>query len=210
MRSQTLFRLSGWALTIGAALFAIGYILKPGMDDVIQVYTNPLYIPAVTFSFLGALLVLVGLPALYAHQASRAGILGLVSFVLVFLGLASLEIGSGPLLSIVSQMLAAEPATQSIVASGGALENNATFLVFYLPSLLTTNLGILLFGISTIRAGVFPRWAGWLMIAGVLLVFVVETVGIPLVMAGMAWCGLALAGAAGQRTDLVETAAQAA
>jgi hypothetical protein len=62
--------------------------------------------------------------------------------------------------------------------------------------------GLILFGIATVRAGVFPRWAGLLLIAGD-VVFgagdffgsaapIIFVVGALITCAGLVWLGLAL------------------
>jgi hypothetical protein len=62
--------------------------------------------------------------------------------------------------------------------------------------------GLILFGIATMRAGVFPRWAGLLLIAGDVVFAagdlaghaapMIFVVGAAITCAGFVWLGLAL------------------
>lgn len=210
MKSQTLFRLSGWVLIVGAVLKAIEYIFQIRSDDPIELYTNA-QLWLFPIGFIGTLLFLIGLPGLYANQAERAGKFGLASFVLLFLGYAALEAGSQPVFEVLLPFFATNPASQPLIASGGALENYAPLWAWFMPSLIIANLGGLLYGIATIRAGVYSRWAGWLMVLAVpALFFLSDAIGMSIMMAGYIWCGFSLTGMKGLNAEKIEPAAQSA
>jgi len=96
---------------------------------------------------LSSILLLLSLPAMYAKQATAAGWLGLTGHGLLQTGILLLVI------------LATTPILYpSLKAAPG--EN---LVVFCLGLQLT--LGLLLTGIATIRAGVFPRLTGILLLA---------------------------------------------
>jgi hypothetical protein len=80
---------------------------------------------------LGELLVTLGLVGLYVRQAGEAGIVGLVGFVLAFLGV---ELIRGNYLAV-----------------------------------LLANLGLALFGVGSLRAGIYPRTASVLLIVSALV-----------------------------------------
>src|SRR5260370_24932289 len=88
MSSGTMYRSSGVALLVGALLAIIGNVLSsvlfPGNDP--HQYVSALWLPVMLLSFVGSLLLLIGLPAISARQATRAGWLGLIGFVLTFIG----------------------------------------------------------------------------------------------------------------------------
>src|SRR5258708_35925757 len=88
MSSGPLYRSSGVALVVGALLAIIGNVLSsvlfPGNDP--HQYVSALWLPVMLLSFVGSLLLLIGLPAISARQATRAGWLGLIGFVLTFIG----------------------------------------------------------------------------------------------------------------------------
>ena len=204
MSTNTLYRLSGAALFLGALLAALGYLLKPVVGHDLSLYFNPLYQPSSVMTFVGASLMLLGLPGMYAYQASSAGKLGLVSFIIAYLGLIVLEVGMGLLYAFVPPLLASHPAAAFLInqPKGGGFEGQLgpAFLVFFLIGLLGSNLGGLLFGVATLRAGVYPRWAAVLIFGGVIAGFLLSLLNSPLIgdrpiilmLAGFAGCGITL------------------
>jgi hypothetical protein len=77
-------------------------------------------------------------------------------------------------------------------------------------------IGLIFFGIATMRAGVFPRWAGALLIAGDVVfgaasfsgsaALVVEVVGALITCAAFVWLGLSLLSGAGSGVPSGRTA----
>ena len=94
-------------------------------------------------------LILLGVLATHARQRARAGRLGLAAVVLACLGLALL---AAVRLAVDLELVPAWPTV------GGA------FAVFFV--------GLLLLGVSIIRAAVLPRAAGGLLILGILAFFI--------------------------------------
>src|SRR5690349_9581985 len=98
MSSKTLYRLSGLALLLGSLLVVLFTIMQfvvfPGgtPDRSPDRYSSPLWQPVFLLMALGLLLIVAGLPGLYARQAKRAGWLGLVGFALT--GFAVLLFGA--------------------------------------------------------------------------------------------------------------------
>jgi hypothetical protein len=141
--AEMAFRWSGIFLMAGAALQGVATVIlamKPVMNQPLS--------PGVSLLFLLAgVLLLLSLPAVYARQANRAGWPGLVGHGLLETGI---------LLWIV---LAAPP----LLYPSLNLVPGENTLFFFLGIALT--LGFLLTGIVTIRAAVFPRWAGILLLA---------------------------------------------
>jgi len=82
MSSVTLYRASGLALLLGAVLAIIGSILT---FFVFQ-YLTPLWLVTTLAWNSGLVLLLLGSPGIVARQAPRAGWLGFVGFLLMFLG----------------------------------------------------------------------------------------------------------------------------
>ncbi len=141
--TETAFRWSGIFLMVGASLQGVATVILA-----MQPVMNQSLSPGVSLLFLLAgIFLLLSLPAVYARQANRAGWLGLVGHGLLETGI---------LLWIV---LAAPPlAYPSLNLVPG---ENALF--FFLGIALTS--GFLLTGIATMRAAVFPRRAGILLLA---------------------------------------------
>jgi hypothetical protein len=200
MSSSTLFRLSGVALIVGSLLGTLGFFLWRIFGSSFEEFGS--FRMSTDLLLLASFLVLlIGLPGMYAYQAHRAGRLGLVSFVMVFLGLAAHEVSTAPLTTFVPPLLASRPETQALVAQPDTLESElgTVWIAYYLTFLLIYYLGIVVLGVATLRARVFPRWAAVLLIAGPLLgilggafVPVAQDVGLAAIVVGWVWCGYAL------------------
>ena len=167
MSSKTLYRLSGLALLLGSLLVVLFAIMQfavfPGgtPDRSPDRYTSPLWQPILLLMVLGLLLIVAGLPGMYARQAERAGWLGLVGFaltgfaVLLFGAFSALYALVIPLLDTHTQLLLTGYSDFS--ANGG---RTPPLVVFLLVAFLILSAGAFLLGLATIRAGVLPHAAG--------------------------------------------------
>jgi hypothetical protein len=161
MTSRTLYRLSGVALLIGGMLAAIGYIIGSfisGHDS--SAITSPVTLASLLIVFFGSLLILLGLPGMYVRQAGRAGILGLLGFLFLSYVFLFDQVVQSFINATIAPELAAHPATLVF-----ALSYPPAMGPFLLAGMLTQILGPLLFGIAILRAGVFPRWTAWVLLA---------------------------------------------
>jgi hypothetical protein len=191
MSSQTLYRLSGFSLLCGGLLAAISSLIQGFLNNN---PLNPLWVVVAVTLLIGVMVVLLGLPGMYARQASQAGIAGLVGFILFFFAVLMLGIGGGTLsLLIFPWLVTAAPA---LAAGPPALE------VFFIPAGLLVLVGGTLLGVGTIRAGIFSRAAGFLLIISTVLNFAGQFVSLPyfslnnitetLVFLALAWLGYGL------------------
>lgn len=157
MSSVTLYRASGLALLLGAVLVIIGlplsFVFPPD---------SPLALAMIGVWTGGVVLVQVGLPGIIARQASRAGWLGFVGFLLLFSGgflltsfFAVLDLTVFPYLDV-----------HAPLASFQFFTANAGVTVYLAVVSALFGVGGVLLGIATMRARVFPRWAGLLLIVG--------------------------------------------
>jgi len=165
MSSTTSYRLSGIALIIGSVLAAIFYLCQSFLNgNDLATITSPLSLYSSVIGFIGSVLVLLGLPGVYARQAGRAGILGLLGFLFIWY----VTLFQGVMISFTNvtfiPLIAAHLVTPSVVTTPPS-----TWTPFFIVSLVGQVLGILLLGIATLRARVFPRWIGWLLIATLVL-----------------------------------------
>jgi hypothetical protein len=141
--AEIAFRLSGTLLIVGAILLGIAIVtaaLTPVMNQPLSPRISLLLL-------LSSILLLLSLPAMFAKQANAAGWLGLTGHGLLQTGILLLVVLAAPPLLY---------PTLKLVPG----EN----LVFFLLGIALT-MGLLLTGIATIRADVFPRWAGILLLA---------------------------------------------
>ena len=135
-------------------------------------------------------LLVFALVALWAVQAERSGPLGAVGMVLSVFG-TTLNCAA-----VLAEIAGASGTKADAVVSEGVsgtitLLGGLAFLV-----------GLILFGIATMRAGVLPRWAGPLLILGDVVFaagtfagsasLIVEVLGALITCAAFVWLGLAL------------------
>jgi hypothetical protein len=184
MMVKTILRWSGLPLTAGALLL--------GAAIVSAAFQAPNQLPAPLMSTLllvASILIMLTLPAMYVRQAEAAGWLGLMGYVLLQVGMFPIVVYAGaPLFYLQIQ---ATP-----VPSTGALVLGTALMV-----------GLPLTAIATLRAGVYPRWSGILLLAagvGMVFAFVVADALPPtagqlgsviwgiLFASGFAWIGIAL------------------
>jgi hypothetical protein len=162
MATQTLSRLAGPVMTAGAALTAVGYAItsfSPGTPTPASV-ANPAWVGGSLLVFAGSALILLALPAMMALQYERSRkltLIGGVGLILVMLiqGVSN-TFGNFTLFP----MLLDNPATRA-AATGNP---PAILGVFFVVALLGSVVGALVFGIGILRAKVYPKWAGIVMI----------------------------------------------
>jgi hypothetical protein len=197
MSSTTLYRLSGISLLIGSVLAIVGGILGIFSSDP----ASTMAIAGSLIQFVGATLGLLGLPGMYAKQAQRAGVLGLIGTALMFCYILILGTFGSALNAIVLPFIATH--APAIVQSTPA----GLDLFFTIGGVLGAAGGISL-GLATIRASVLPRWAGVLLMGSVIQLIgdffqsPIAHLGFVLVMIGFAWLGAALVSSKRQDTPI--------
>jgi hypothetical protein len=144
--------------------------------------------------WLAFVVALIGWIAVHVVQASRAGTIGVVAFAIVIVGtsLASWIFSSD--VTFVPVIAAEAPALFKKIFSTG-------HIVVGLVSVLSWVAGVVLSGISVIRARVFPRTAGVLLIIGPVIIPIaylaglsvrVVAIGGAVIAAGQIWLGYEL------------------
>jgi hypothetical protein len=152
-------RLSGATLFLGALLSAVGYFLEPSTAR------DSIIVPASWLIFSGTILLLISLPWFHVGQAARAGVLDWWGTVLICVGLG----------------LANFPTSVIGIADRHYLDDDSVFHASAAGSaeflgLMVLLVGVIITSITTVRAGVYPRWAGWSLIAMVVVSLVVQFV----------------------------------
>ena len=182
MKPSSLFQLGGIAILSAAVLYVVGnlsYFLggQPDGPTASGVWIN----------FIGDTLLLLGLGALYARQARRAGVLGLAGYI-TMVGATMLFIGNYAV-------------TMGVVAGAFTNEQIAqvstyTVLLAIMPWLWMV--GLILFGVATYRAQVLPKYAGALLAVTAVVQQLtgiapfVQTIFAVLSFVAFAWLGWAL------------------
>ena len=162
MSSSNLIRLAGLAALISGVLAAIGDLLRLVVDvENPGSATTASYAIVFLLYLISTALLLLGLVGFYTSQSQAAGILGLVGFLVAFLGTVLLA-GALWFELFITPALATE--------APGLLEAELGLPGFILM-LLFGAVGWVLFGVATLRARVYPRWAGVLLIVGGVIAF---------------------------------------
>jgi hypothetical protein len=131
----------------GASL-AVGTLLVGIVTTQLSTSMASLATPWVATLFLsGALLTVLALPGIYARQAHAAGWVGLAGHALLVIGWVLILVSAAiPLLIPTVRGMPDTPAAALLA--------------------LVLLLGLVLTAIATLRAGVYPKWAGFLLLAG--------------------------------------------
>lgn len=165
-RSQ-LSRLSGLGLWVGAVAFVVHIGLRSvatAGPELATVTREGFWVPINALGLLGAVLVLLGLPAMYAWIAAATGGLGLVGMVLI----AVSWMFFGVFLSFYGVLVVpwlAEKAP-ALVAASAPLPIG--FLIAFIAGLIAWLVGTAFLAIPFLRGRVHPRWVGYLLPASAL------------------------------------------
>jgi hypothetical protein len=186
--------MSGFATVLAGLLFIIAepLTLSAASNGLRQAYlhvglvaTTNSFVAQSLLSFLAGVLLLGGLVGLYARQVEAAGKLGLGGFLVAFFCTALLL--SNFYANFVITPTVAFAAPEFLDSFYGGMLRLWFPLEFGFLAL-----GWLLFGIATLRAGVYPRGAALLLVVGVVLAML----SLPLINIvfdlALVWLGIAL------------------
>jgi hypothetical protein len=167
MNTNKLSILAGIAAIISGLLFIIIQLIHPA-DELASLTTSG-WMVAHVLSFLFPIFGILGITGVYSKQVKQSGYFGLVSYLLLF-GAFVLMICFGFYEAFIAPVLATE-ATQYALTALSVLDGEAgpAYLgVVYQINGILYLLGGLLFGISLLKAKVFPKWTAWIILAGIL------------------------------------------
>lgn len=197
MTATKLLRWSGLASILAGVLYAIATVLHPAGEDVPAILSAA-WIPAHAIGWVANLLLLLGLIGLYGRQAEKTGWLGLLGFVLAFLGVTVESGGNYGSVTLMPDFAATVPDALTTLMNRPPFDFPVAVVVFGLTMMVSRTLGFLLLGVAILRADGLPRWAGLLLILGVLLAFgsgvspLIGGVAAVTFGLGLAWLGYAL------------------
>ena len=189
MASSNLIRWGGLAAVLAGALLLIADIVgffAIDFENFSESATTGSYAFAFVLFLLAGVLLLLGLVGLYAYQSEAAGPLGLIGFLVAFLGTA-LVVGAFWAQLFVAPSAAIEaPAFLDAEQVAGPVDFGFTL------SFLLIALGWLLFGFATLRAQVYPRAAAIVLMIGAVLSFLPIPFATILLDVAVAWLGFSL------------------
>jgi hypothetical protein len=155
-----LFRWCGIALIAAGALMVLATLLHPSRETATTIVASePRLVAAHVVYTLAWLLVLLGLPGLYAAQRGRMGRLGLVGFLTAFCGTYLIAVTGN------FGFLAPILAKQSQTVLDSINQYPPVVIINGLAAILFM-IGYILFGVAMIRTVTLPRWAGILVAVG--------------------------------------------
>lgn len=175
MSSKAMYQLTGGALVGSFILSLIGGMAHPivdGESHSVAALTAPASPYAQLLIYLGALLLMVGLPGMFVWLAPHVGNVGLVGVGMYFVGNAVSAQGHLVVEALVAPALAGDPAARHLIPDDGSIVDSAGFMTMQVVGGLVLVVGLMLTGIGLWRSGVVPRWVGGLAVVGGLLTFV--------------------------------------
>ncbi len=186
MSSSSIIRLGGLAAVLSGVLLIVAellYLIPSLRETTAEAALSGSYLFQSTLFLLGGVLLLGGLLGLYARHLENLGTLGMVGFLVAFVGTAlavgSLWTGTFAVPGVAEQTPTAfEAGPPALVLFGNIVS----------WGLLTV--GWLLLGVAIFQAGVYPRLAAILLAVGAVIAFVpVPFSAIPFA-AAVAWMGV--------------------
>jgi len=148
------------ALMAAGVLVVVATLLHPSRETATTIIASePRLVAAHIVYTFAWLLVLLGLPGLYAAQRGGMGRLGLAGFLTAFTGTYLIAVTGN------FGFLAPVLAKQSPAVLDSINQYSPVLIVNGLAAILFM-IGYLLFGIAMIRTATLPRWAGVLVAVG--------------------------------------------
>ena len=190
MSSSNLIRWGGLAAVVGGVSLIAQQIYALVAPDP----TSGGWVAVHTVGYIGLAFGLLGQVGLYARQMDKVARLGLIGFLLGFIG-NGLTAGAAFMNAFIVPVLTTQ--APDLIAPTGPLFTGPLGLIILLAAVSVT-LGFILFGLATMRAGVLPRIAALLVVLsawfGLAAVFspIVFALGGIVFGLGNAWLGWAV------------------
>ncbi len=192
-----LLRWSGMALIVGGLLTVVATALHPSRETTVSILqTETRLVAAHALFTLAYLLVLLGLPGLYAIESARIGRLGLSGFLLAFMGTALIAVSGN--FGFIAPVLAAE-SPEAI----DAINLYPPVVILNAVAFVTFVLGFVIFGVAMTKAGTLPHSPGILIAVGAptnvfgfataylisSTLWIIAVIGSAALGGGLAWAG---------------------
>ena len=162
MTTSQVYRISGLASLFGAITFAAHIVLRSvitaTLDPSASAQQN-LWVPINLLGVLGAILVLLGLPAICARATEKTGLAGFIGTALI--ALAWMFFGFFLSLYAVLVLPWLAISAPALVAASAPLP--AAFLIAFIVGLAAWIIGAALLAVPFMRGRVHPRWIGYLL-----------------------------------------------
>lgn len=175
MHTTTLFRGSAWCLVASFVLSVTGGVLHPivdGRSHSVDSLLAPLSPEAQLLIYAGAVMLMLGLPGVYAWFRRDLGRIGFAGFALYFLGNALSAQSHLVVEGFVAPAVAADPGARHLVPDDGTIIASAPFVTLQVVGGLVLVSGMILIGVALFRARTLPTWLGAFLLVGAAATFV--------------------------------------
>ena len=190
MQSSSLEKLGGLAMIVGALLFAayssLYLLLLPvssAAPDFVQIVRHPAWLPLAITAFAGIVLMLIGFYVVYARIRDKAGILGVIGF-LVIEATYFLQ-GCKVTWEIFLYPVIAAHAESAFLLSEAIIKNDPSVVLFRSIASLTIFVGVVLFCLALFRSRQFKRTAPVLIFVGAIAYAIGPFFSLSLAIAGI-------------------------
>lgn len=164
MNTQSFYRISGLALVVGGVLSFVFRLVSAFFYGDTTTYANqPINILADFGLAAATILLLFGLPGVYASRAQALGILGLIGMALVFMAGIMLGVFGNLMGAMVDPWLATQ--APNLANSFGP----PAFFAFFNVEEVLLVVGTILLAIPLLRGQVSPRWIGIALLLSVVI-----------------------------------------
>ena len=161
MTAAQLYRLSGYALVIGAVVSIVTTVMQsalfPSNNDLTYAQ-NGLFVPLALISVAATVLLLLGLSGWYAMHSRAAGVTGLVGFVCIFITGLMFPV----FFNLVQALLFPFLATAAPQSFSG--EGPSGFFPYFIVGTILQVIGTIGLAIPMLRGQVLPRWPAYALI----------------------------------------------
>jgi hypothetical protein len=159
--------IGGLLVVVGAVTYVVHLVVRSvltaGIDPAVSAQAS-LWVPVNTLGALGAMLVLLGLPAVCGRMASQVGLPGLVGFALIEVSWTFF----GLFLSLYGALVLPWLADRAPELVAGASSTPVGIVVAFALGLLTWLLGAALLAAPFVKGWVQGRWVGYVLPASAL------------------------------------------
>jgi hypothetical protein len=161
-------RMGAWAAIVSGLALVVSLLMEWLVVPYerlghIEAYFTTAYHVSSWLRLLSIVLLLWALIGVYGPQSRAAGTFGLWAFVVVFLGTALIAANTWAEVFVYPTLAQVAPNAWS----GSVMEVSSYLALGLTLSFPLFGIGMILFGVATFRAGVYPRWAAVLLIISI-------------------------------------------
>jgi hypothetical protein len=201
--NKNFFRITGLANIISAVFLLLFWFLYAILLPINEVPTNyhllildPDWLIVNVLGVIGFVLALVGILGLFFKQFNDLTMLGMVGFLITFVG--QVLYNAGIYYETFIWPVLAESDPNLINLSNGPIYSNPAFFLMLMLAGSIYVIGFLIFGYSTYKTNSFSKWAILILVIGVVLFipgffpYIIRTVGIIVYAIGLILIGYRL------------------